>query len=47
MTNIHSRFCNLTKKKMINQNKNYFNIENKIKSFRMQEEFGPKKHIKP
>ena len=30
-----------------NNNKNHKKDKHKIKSFRMQEEFGPKKHIKP
>jgi len=47
MTNNQSRFTNLIKKKNLSENKNFFNTENKVRSFRMQEEFGPKKHIKP
>ena len=48
MTNNQSRFIdkikNIKKKKF---NKYFNNIENNIPSFRMQEEFGPKKRIKP
>jgi hypothetical protein len=48
MTNNQSKFIdlikNIKKKKFIEY---VNNIENKIPSFRMQEEFSPKKRIKP
>lgn len=48
MTNNQSRLFhkikNIKEKKF---NKYFDNKENKIPSFRMQEEFGPKKRIKP
>jgi hypothetical protein len=48
MTNNQSRFnYKIKNKKNIKFYKNFVNIENKIPSFRMQEEFGPKKRIKP
>ena len=48
MTNNQSRLVQSLNKKQKNlHNVNYYNIENKVRSFRMQEEFGPKKFIKP
>ena len=48
MTNNQSRLSNyIENKNKILNNKNYNTIENKVRSFRMQEEFGPKKFIKP
>ena len=48
MTNNQSRLSSYKENKnKIISNKNYHTIENKVRSFRMQEEFGPKKFIKP
>ena len=48
MTNNQSRLVqSVNKKEKHLHNVNYYNIENKVRSFRMQEEFGPKKFIKP
>ena len=50
MTNNHSRLTtNYTTKQGPNGNHNtpFLQVQRKVRAFRMQEEFGPKKFIKP
>lgn len=51
MTNTHSKLTtnNATKQVLVggNNNTSFLQVQRRVRAFRMQEEFGPKKFIKP